>query len=165
MAKLGKSTQDTYNQGGWLILKNGVAEGVASDPHDTNIYVLKLCIFYLKSRWSNCHRWKKRCRGFWNFAICPASPQFQHGGMWNNPQNSSFNSALGKCLFSQETAQTWLWRLKNHWRFEILASPFKIFLLKLRHCTEMRFASFFSGGFISSKSTGKLSGKVHLCAL
>ena len=39
MAKLGKSTQDTYNWGGWLILKDllnkWVAEGVASDPHDT----------------------------------------------------------------------------------------------------------------------------------
>ena len=40
VAKLGKSTKDAYNWGGWLILyallKNGVAEGVASDPHDTN---------------------------------------------------------------------------------------------------------------------------------
>ena len=40
VAKLGKSTQDTYNRVGWLILqallKNGVAEGVASDSHDTN---------------------------------------------------------------------------------------------------------------------------------
>jgi hypothetical protein len=39
VAKLGKSNQDTYNWGGWLslyaLLKNGVAEGVASDPHDT----------------------------------------------------------------------------------------------------------------------------------
>ena len=40
VAKLGKSTLDTYNWGGWLILlallKNGVAEGVASDSHDKN---------------------------------------------------------------------------------------------------------------------------------
>ena len=40
VAKLGKSTHDTYNGGGWLILKallkNVVTEGVASDPHDTN---------------------------------------------------------------------------------------------------------------------------------
>ena len=39
LAKPGKSTQDTYNRGGWLILeallKNGVAEGVASESHDT----------------------------------------------------------------------------------------------------------------------------------
>ena len=38
MAKLGKSTQDTYNRGGWIILydllNEWVAEGVASDPHD-----------------------------------------------------------------------------------------------------------------------------------
>ena len=38
VAKLGKSTQDAHNPGKWLILlallKNGVAEGVASDPHD-----------------------------------------------------------------------------------------------------------------------------------
>ena len=36
-------------------------------------------------------------------------------------------------------------------------------------CTEVRFASFLSGGFItaihSSKSTGKETGKTHLCAL
>ena len=42
LAKLGKSTQDTYNQGGWLILKallkSGVAKGVASDSHDTNYH-------------------------------------------------------------------------------------------------------------------------------
>ena len=41
LAKLGKSTQDTYNRRGWLILlallKNGVAESVASDSHDTNL--------------------------------------------------------------------------------------------------------------------------------
>ena len=40
VAKLGKSTQDTHNRGGWLILqallKNEVAEGVASNPHDTS---------------------------------------------------------------------------------------------------------------------------------
>ena len=40
LAKLGKACQDAYNLEGWLILlavlKNGVAEGVASDPHDTN---------------------------------------------------------------------------------------------------------------------------------
>ena len=38
-AELGKTSMDTYNPGLWLILsallKNGVAEGVASDPHDT----------------------------------------------------------------------------------------------------------------------------------
>jgi hypothetical protein len=41
VAKLGKSTQDTYNWGGWLILyallKNRVTEGVASDPHDMRL--------------------------------------------------------------------------------------------------------------------------------
>ena len=37
LAKLGKASQDAYNLGGWLILKNGVAEGVASDSHDTNV--------------------------------------------------------------------------------------------------------------------------------
>ena len=40
VAKLGKSTQDTYNRGGWLILsallKNGVNEGVATESHDTS---------------------------------------------------------------------------------------------------------------------------------
>ena len=39
-AKLGKASRDAYNPGLWLIssalLKNGVTEGVASDPHDTN---------------------------------------------------------------------------------------------------------------------------------
>ena len=39
VAKLGKSAQDTYNYREWLILKtllkNEVAEGVTSDPHDT----------------------------------------------------------------------------------------------------------------------------------
>ena len=38
LAKLGKASQKAHNPGGWLILKallkNGVAEGVASDPHD-----------------------------------------------------------------------------------------------------------------------------------
>ena len=37
-AKLGKPTQDTYNQGGWLVLsallKNGVVECVASEFND-----------------------------------------------------------------------------------------------------------------------------------
>ena len=37
------------------------------------------------------------------------------------------------------------------------------------HCTEVRFASFLSGGFItaihSSKSTRKETGKTHLCGL
>ena len=36
------------------------------------------------------------------------------------------------------------------------------------HCTEMHFASFLSAGFIcwhNSKSTGKETGKTHLCAL
>ena len=41
LAKLGKASQDAYNLGGWLILltllKNGVAEGVASNPHDTSM--------------------------------------------------------------------------------------------------------------------------------
>ncbi len=40
VSKLCKSNQDTHNPGKWLILKvllkNWVAEGVASDPHDTN---------------------------------------------------------------------------------------------------------------------------------
>ena len=40
VAKLGKSNQDAHNPGKWLILqgllKNWVAEGVASDSHDTN---------------------------------------------------------------------------------------------------------------------------------
>jgi hypothetical protein len=39
-AKLGKASRDAYNPGLRLILqallKNGVAEGDASDPHDTN---------------------------------------------------------------------------------------------------------------------------------
>ena len=43
LAKLGKSTQDTHNRGGRLILlallKNGVAEGVAFDSHDTSAEV------------------------------------------------------------------------------------------------------------------------------
>ncbi len=38
-AKLGKSNQDAHNPGKWLILqvllKNWVAESVASDSHDT----------------------------------------------------------------------------------------------------------------------------------
>ena len=46
VAKLGKSTQDTYNWGGWLILyallKNGVAKGVASDSHDTNLHLREI---------------------------------------------------------------------------------------------------------------------------
>ena len=44
VAKLGKASRDAYNPGLWLILyalmKNGVAEGVAPDPHDTNIQEL-----------------------------------------------------------------------------------------------------------------------------
>ena len=40
VAKLGKSTQDAYNPGKWLILlallKNWVAEGIASDVNDFN---------------------------------------------------------------------------------------------------------------------------------
>ena len=39
LAKLGKASQDAYNPRGWLILqallKNGVTEGVTSNPHDT----------------------------------------------------------------------------------------------------------------------------------
>ena len=39
VAKLGKASRDAYNPGLWIILyallKNGVAEGVAFDPHDT----------------------------------------------------------------------------------------------------------------------------------
>ena len=39
MAKLGKATWDAYNLGGWLILqallKNWVAEGVASEVNDS----------------------------------------------------------------------------------------------------------------------------------
>ena len=50
VAKLGKSTQDSYNLGGWLILlyllKNGVAEGVASDPHDTTVKIF--CLYIVK---------------------------------------------------------------------------------------------------------------------
>ena len=42
VAKLGKSTQDT-NRGGWLILlgllKNGVAECVASEVNDFNLHI------------------------------------------------------------------------------------------------------------------------------
>ena len=42
VAKLGKSTQDTYNRGWWLILwdllKNWVAKGVASDVNDFTTY-------------------------------------------------------------------------------------------------------------------------------
>jgi hypothetical protein len=38
-AMLGKASRDAYNLGLWLLLKvllkNRVAEGVASDPHDT----------------------------------------------------------------------------------------------------------------------------------
>ena len=47
LAKLGKASQDAYNPGGWLILwallKNGVAEGVASDPRDptSHTYAIK----------------------------------------------------------------------------------------------------------------------------
>ena len=41
VAKLGKSTQDAHNPGKWLILqvllKNWVAESVASDSHDTTV--------------------------------------------------------------------------------------------------------------------------------
>ena len=41
LAKLGKSTQDAYNRGGWLILVDLLdewfAEGVSSDPHDTSL--------------------------------------------------------------------------------------------------------------------------------
>ena len=46
--------------------------------------------------------------------------------------------------------------------------PYKF---KCSHCTEVRFVSFLSGGFItaiyghSSKYTGKETGKTHLCAL
>ena len=40
---------------------------------------------------------------------------------------------------------------------------------QLGHCTVVRFASFLSGGFIIalvfSKSTGKETGKLHICAL
>ena len=41
VAKLGKSTQDAYNPGKWLILeallKNWVAEGIASDVNDFSV--------------------------------------------------------------------------------------------------------------------------------
>ena len=40
VAKLGKSTQDAYNPGKWLILKNWVAEGIASD---VNAFNIQLC--------------------------------------------------------------------------------------------------------------------------
>ena len=40
LAKLGKASQNAHNPKEWLILyallKNGVAKGVASDPHDPN---------------------------------------------------------------------------------------------------------------------------------
>ena len=49
VAKLGKSTQDAHNPGKWLILKallkNGVAEGVASDSHDTTLHCTALPAF------------------------------------------------------------------------------------------------------------------------
>ena len=40
-AKLGKVSEDAYNQRGWLILKEllnkWVDEGIASNPHDFNV--------------------------------------------------------------------------------------------------------------------------------
>ena len=51
LAKLGKAFQEAYSLGGWLILqallKNGVAEGVTSDPHDTTQGLRKLKRFTL----------------------------------------------------------------------------------------------------------------------
>ena len=53
-AKLGKASRDAYNPGLWLILqallKNGVAKGVASDPHDTKLHrgVLKVFCTYCR---------------------------------------------------------------------------------------------------------------------
>ena len=48
VAKLGKSNQDAHNPGKWLILqallKNWVAEGVASDSHDTTQQAVSLLI-------------------------------------------------------------------------------------------------------------------------
>ena len=48
LAKLGKSTQDAYNQEGWLILQDllneWVAEGVASDVNDFSNYPTHLSI-------------------------------------------------------------------------------------------------------------------------
>ena len=53
---------------------------------------------------------------------------------------------------------TWIW-----------ISHFILFFLSSQHCTEVRFASFLSGGFTttydSNKSTRKEIGKTHLCAL
>jgi len=43
VAKLGKSTQDAYNPGKWLILKallkSWVAQGIASDVNDFNVHI------------------------------------------------------------------------------------------------------------------------------
>ena len=53
LAKLGKASQDAYNPERWLILKavlkNGVAEGVAPDPHDTSTHeeIYSINIFYV----------------------------------------------------------------------------------------------------------------------
>ena len=62
LPKLGKASQDAYNLGGWLILlaflKNGVAEGVTSDPHDTSTYHLrKVSTFYTEEGKAMHHVW------------------------------------------------------------------------------------------------------------
>ena len=48
MAKLGKSNQDAHNPGKWLILlallKNWLAEGVASDVNDFNSDVSSMMV-------------------------------------------------------------------------------------------------------------------------
>ena len=63
LAKLGKASQDPYNPGGRLILKvllkNGIAEGVTFDPHDTILgvgvcrYVLMSVGFYSSNKQFN----------------------------------------------------------------------------------------------------------------
>ena len=40
-AKLGKASWEAHNQGGWLILKNSIAEGVASEFNDSNLNIQK----------------------------------------------------------------------------------------------------------------------------
>ena len=50
LRRAGKASQDAYNPGKWLIfwavLKNGVAEGVASNSHDTTVYQIITAISY-----------------------------------------------------------------------------------------------------------------------
>ena len=61
MAKLGKASWDAYNQGGCLIdlLKNCIAEGVASEVNDAQAYDR-----------TPVQQKERRCRKFFSVGVC-----------------------------------------------------------------------------------------------